>query len=228
MSSTKPETPQKIRDNITDTIRGLNARWDLEIPETYEPSVTGLPKTIYNSIRFLCCRPNYNLQRCLEDFEDEARQVNSDWIFKPSQERGTLPSLQKSRSQLYKDSIRNPRKLTDQERRGLLQRLDKLLSDERHLADDSEHYIREPGDARESGAGTSTYGHPAVSRRFFQFAPSRNSVDSDPFLPTRKSPPSRSNQIFPESPERQSATKKRCGSPPLVSGRPMDRARMAF
>ena len=143
-----PETPTAIRRNFDQVIDRLNARWNLELPRLHgciaevAENERALPRRITSRIRFLCFRPQLNMEALLDDFEEYAKQLKSNWVFKPRQETGTIPNLPNDKSQLYKESFAKPLPLTSIQRRELLTHLDKLLDDEYQLSHDSTTYQR--------------------------------------------------------------------------------------
>jgi hypothetical protein len=146
-----PQTPETVRQRCDSTVDGLNARWDLNLPRLYgrpdelAEKEDDLVLKCVSRIRYLCCRSLSNLEGLIDDFEDHAKSVKSNWVFKPLQEAGTLPSKPKERSQLFKDSLAKPLRLTPGQRKELLQYLLRLLDEEFKLIRDSEVYERYPG-----------------------------------------------------------------------------------
>lgn len=143
-----PETPKNVRRNFDQVIDRLNSRWDLQLPRLHgrvaEQAENGgaICRRITSRIRYLCFRPQLNLESLLDDFEDFAKQVNSNWVFKPRQEVGTLPQIPNAKSRLFEDSLAEPLRLTSVQRKDLLGHLDKLLDDEYRLSLDSQDYQR--------------------------------------------------------------------------------------
>lgn len=149
-----PETPHHVRDKVDTTIDGLNARWDLQLPRLHGPAARAaegqhsLAKMCSAKIRYLCFRP-VNLNRLTDEFEVRARQLFSDWVWKPSQERGTLPTLPVTKSFVDRD-LRSKSKsgvvhLTDTQRQELLRVLHLVIDDDYQLARTTDAYERKDG-----------------------------------------------------------------------------------
>ena len=147
-----PETPKSVRRSFDEVINRLNTRWDLQLPGLHGSVATlaenegVIPRRIASRIRFLCFRPQLNLEGLIDDFEDKAKQVKSNWVFKPQQEAGTLPRLPNEKSRLFKESLASPVRLTSSQRTELLEYLDKLVDDEYRLSRDSPTYQRSSGE----------------------------------------------------------------------------------
>ena len=143
-----PETPEDVRRNFDEVIDRLNSRWDLRLPRLHGRTAQqaeneeGLSRRITSRIRFFCFRPQLKLEGLLDDFEEKAKQVKSNWVFKPRQEVGTLPQLPNAKSRLFEYSLAEPLRLTSVQRKDLLGHLDKLLDDEYRLSLDSQDYQR--------------------------------------------------------------------------------------
>lgn len=157
MSAT--ETPKTVRRNFDQVIDRLNSCWDLQLPRLHgrvaevAENEGAMPRRITSRIRFLCFRPQLNLESLIDDFEEKAKQVKSNWIFKPQQEAGTLPQLPNDKSILFKESLARPLQLTPSQRKELLSYLDKLLDDEYRLSCDSSTYQRSSGDGLDKESG---------------------------------------------------------------------------
>jgi hypothetical protein len=153
-----PETPKAVRRNFDRVIDRLNSRWDLCLPRLHghvaeaAENEEGIPRRITSRIRFLCFRPQLNLEGLLDDFEDFAKRVKSNWIFKPRQETGTLPQLPNEKSFLFEESLAKPLRLTTSQRKVLLCYLDTLLDDEYQLSRDSAAYQRSFGEDSDKGS----------------------------------------------------------------------------
>jgi hypothetical protein len=153
----EPQTPEIVRQRCDSTVDGLNARWDLQLPRLYgrpdelAGKEDGLALRCVSRIRYLCYRSLSSLGRLIDDFEDHAKYVKSGWVLKPFQEAGTLPSKPKGRSELFKDSLAKPLRLTPEQRNELLQYLMGLLDDEFKLTRDSEVYERSAGGGPSKG-----------------------------------------------------------------------------
>jgi hypothetical protein len=168
-----PETPKTVRRNFDLVINRLNSCWDLQLPRIHgrvaelAENEGVLPRRITSRIRFLCFRPQLNLEALIVDFEEKAKEVKSNWVFKPQQESGTLPRLPKEKSKLFKESLAKPFQLTSSQREELLLYLDKLLDDEYQLSRDSPTYQRSSGDDldKESGRDGKIRGRNPASTR---------------------------------------------------------------
>jgi len=149
-----PETPRHVGDKVEEVFERLNARWDLQLPRLHglsaevaerdEKHSTPLDRKCAGRIRYLCFRP-VNLTGILEDFEEQAKYLRSQWVFKPSQEKGTLANLPIVKSNIAGDNFirgKNVPKLTAGQRNMLLQVLDKILKDDYELARLSDSYSR--------------------------------------------------------------------------------------
>lgn len=165
-----PETPKPGRRNFDLVIDRLNSRWDLQLPRIHgrvaelAESEGPLPRRITSRIRFLCFRPQLNLEALIADFEEKAEEVKSNWVFKPQQEAGTLPRLPNDKSRLFKESLAKPFQLTSSQRKELLLYLDKLLDDEYQLSRDSPTYQRSSGNDLDSASGKIRARNPASTR----------------------------------------------------------------
>jgi hypothetical protein len=152
-----PQTPEIVRQRCDDTVDGLNAQWDLQLPRLYgrPGELAGkedeLALRCVSRIRYLCYRSLSSLGGVIDDFEDHAKYMKSGWVVKPSQEAGTLPFKPKGRSELFKDSLAKPLRLTPEQRNELLQYLMVLLDEEFKLIRDSEAYERSAGGGPSKG-----------------------------------------------------------------------------
>lgn len=146
------ETPQLVRDKVEATIDRVNFRWDLRLPHPYgarknlDKCGSRQARKCSSFIRLLSFRP-VNLDGLMDEFDLKARQLFSDWVWKPSQERGTLPTLPVTKSFIERD-LRSSFKLgtvTDSQRQQLLEQLFQILSEECQLANESGDYSRTGG-----------------------------------------------------------------------------------
>ena len=153
-----PETPKAVRRNFDQVIDRLNSRWDLRLPRLHghvaelAENEEAMPRRITSRIRFLCFRPQLNLEGLLDDFEEYAKRIKSNWVFKPRQEAGTLPHLHNDKSKLFEESLAKPLRLTPGQREDFLCYLDKLLDDEYQLSHDSAVYQRSLGGGSENAS----------------------------------------------------------------------------
>ncbi|KIY00772.1 uncharacterized protein Z520_03437 [Fonsecaea multimorphosa CBS 102226] len=177
-----PPTPKEISNNIDQAIDGLNAQWDLRLPRFHGGQTAPadeserLAANCSNKIRFLCFRTDIT-KTVLLDFEQRARHVYSDWVFKTSQVPGTLPVLPVVKSLVArKAGLVRP---TDSQRCALVKLLDTILEENYQLARLSSDYSTEPGSTSAAPFVTAptTPVREAVSTRQESFStPSRNTL----------------------------------------------------
>lgn len=146
-----PETPRRVRDKVDTTIDGLNARWNLQLPRLHGPTAQSsegqhsLARKCSFKIRYLCFRP-VNLERLTDEFDVKARQLLlSKWVWKPSQERGTIPALQVTKSLVEPDLRSKIKDLQHTDRQTLLKLLDQVIDDDYQLALTTDAYERKDG-----------------------------------------------------------------------------------
>lgn len=139
------ETPKHVRHSFDTILKRLNIRWGLNLPTLHGTQETALEQTdaehplakrCTGRIRYLCFR-DCQLDKVISDFEEDVPRICSEWVWKPSQERGTLPTLP-----VTKSYISNRPALPRKHRQTLLNRLFELLNEEFTLARDSEVYSR--------------------------------------------------------------------------------------
>ncbi len=160
------ETPRLVGWRVDQAINDLNAKWDLGLPRLHgtdatEAEVKGtLANKCSSRIRYLCFRVEQDhLNSLLAGFEERARQKWSNWVFKPSQERGTIASLPVTKSFLERD-VQKYRgagllKLSGSQRHELLGLLDNVLDEPFELARMSDSYTQEaPSEASYATAPT--------------------------------------------------------------------------
>ena len=145
------ETPKKVRCDVDNTINRLNNDWDLQLTHLHGRSAeaaentSALAKRCSSRIRYLCWRLP-NLDGILEDFYERAFQIKSSWVYKPRQERGTLPILPVIKSNLKRDVTRGRTlglaKLDAKQRQQLLAALDEALKDDYELSRQSDSFSR--------------------------------------------------------------------------------------
>ncbi len=136
-------TPQHTGQRIDEAIDSLNAQWDLGLPRLHGADADRADKKglvaerCSNRIRFLCYKTD-NIDALLADFAERARQIYSEWVFKPSQERGTLPILPQTRSLVQRDFLLKQKsgvvQLSDSQRLRLQQLLFQILDENSELA----------------------------------------------------------------------------------------------
>ena len=154
----EPHTPQKVRRDYDNYIHRLNTTWNLQLPLLHgrvaEAAETedAIARRCASRIRYMCFRPKVDLDGIIEGFEDYAKHVHSDWVWKPKQTAGTLPSVPKSRSVLHGDALAKAQNITPAERQGLLGYLDKVLDDEYRLSLDCPFYERSRARSTEATA----------------------------------------------------------------------------
>ncbi|KIX09342.1 uncharacterized protein Z518_00421 [Rhinocladiella mackenziei CBS 650.93] len=146
-----PETPRHVGGRVDKAIHHLNAQWDLGLPRLHgEEAIAAeakgpLARKCSSRIRYLCFRTD-GIDSLLAEFEQRARQIHSKWIFKPSQERGTLPSLPVTKSFVARDihsKYATGLRLSDSQRNDLLQLLYNVLNDDFELARMTDSYSYE-------------------------------------------------------------------------------------
>ncbi len=140
-----PDTPQRVRHSFDKVIGRLNTRWNLELPSIHgtqetalaqADAVHSLARRCAGQIRYLCFR-DCRLDRVISDFEDDVPRICSEWVWKPSQEEGTLPNMPITQS-----FISTRPALPRKHRQTLLRRLLDLLDEEFKLARESDAYRR--------------------------------------------------------------------------------------
>ncbi|KEF63654.1 uncharacterized protein A1O9_01632 [Exophiala aquamarina CBS 119918] len=91
----------------------------------------------------------------MDEFDLKARQQFSDWVWKPSQERGTLPSLPVTKSLIERDIRSNSklRTVTDSQRHELVEHLYRILDEEYQLATVADYSRRAGPVPAEDGPG---------------------------------------------------------------------------
>jgi hypothetical protein len=144
-SNVQKETPKRVRHSFGNIIGRLNAQWSLDLPTLHgtqqnaldqADAADTLAKQCAGRIRFLCYR-DCQLEKVISDFDEDGRRICSEWVWKPSQEAGTLPNMP-----VTKSFISTTPKIPRKHRRPLLQRLFDLLDEEFKLARESEVYRR--------------------------------------------------------------------------------------
>ena len=150
--SFEKSSPQKIQHSFESIVKSLNDRWALKIPNipgtaiNHDDDIQKLARDCFNCIRYLCFKDR-NLGKVINDFEEFAHANGKQWVYKPSQEEGTLPRLSVTKS------FRAPER-PQENRRMLLSHLCKLLEEEVRLTKASEHYTRQsPTEVQTLGRG---------------------------------------------------------------------------
>lgn len=139
------DTPRRVRHPFDKIIGKLNGRWNLELPSLHGTQQSALEQTdathslatrCAGRIRYLCFRCS-DLDKVISEFEEDAHRICSGWVWKPSQEEGTLPPMS-----VTKSFISTRPALSLKHRHLLLECLFVLLDDEFKLAYDSDVYDR--------------------------------------------------------------------------------------
>ncbi|OAP60146.1 hypothetical protein AYL99_05148 [Fonsecaea erecta] len=141
-----PPTEVESSNDIDQALDRLNSRWDLRLPKlpsgqadaAYDSE--GVAGKCSNLIRSLCSKTE-TFHAILCDFEERARQIHSQWVFKPSQEPGTLPVLPVTKSLLARKVGLVP--LSDSQRNALLEILHEILNENQELAQLSPWFLVE-------------------------------------------------------------------------------------
>lgn len=141
-----PETPNRVRHSFDKIIVRLNTVWNLNLPSIHgsqenalqqADAEQSLAKKCAGRIRYLCWR-DCQLDKVISDFEEDAARICSpQWVWKPSQEKGTLPKMPVTKSFI---STRPP--LVTKDRQKLLECLFVVLDEEYKLARESDVYRR--------------------------------------------------------------------------------------
>lgn len=144
------ETPHHVSLKIDAILDRLNAQWDLGLPRLHgtdakraESELNLDARRCASRIRYLCYRSCVDMDSLIAEFDDSAKYVFSKWVFKPSQEKGTLQAMPKSKSFLKRDMVsKKSRHVTEDLRNALLQNLSRILDEEYTLARESDTYER--------------------------------------------------------------------------------------
>ena len=119
-----PQTPTKTRnDGINSLAKTLCTKWGLKLPirdTPWSPSKIPHPDAIEEKvlgrIRFLYFKDRDALINAIEEFEEHAPYIYSEWMFKPRAELDVLPSLAPSESALRTESALRRDDVTRSER----------------------------------------------------------------------------------------------------------------
>ena len=151
-----PETPKEKGRVVDKILQRLNSDWDLQLPRLHgkaaeaAESTNAVAKKCSARIRYLCFRHD-DLESLIEEYDSTARQLYSQWRFKPRQEKGTLPILPVKKSGLAGDVVKKRNlglvRLSPSQRQDLLQLLDRTLEDDYLLARDSDSFSVTPAPA---------------------------------------------------------------------------------
>ena len=108
-----PQTPSKVDDGIERVKQLLSAKWGIRFPARANlpttPSKRDLSlaeEKISSLIQFLYYRERGALDHAIEQFEQNAFHIKSQWRFKPHGEPDVLPSLARSQSALRQDFLK--------------------------------------------------------------------------------------------------------------------------
>lgn len=167
------KTPKHVGWKVDAAINHLNAQWDLSLPQLHGADATtaekngSLPQKCSSRIRFLCFRTDH-FDNIIHEFGERARQIKSEWVFKPSQERGTLPVFPVTKSMLAHEigPGSGVTRLSESQRTQLLQLLFNILDEHFQLAKLSASY--------EPGSGISFTSAPTTPRK--QLGPNRDNI----------------------------------------------------
>ena len=163
-----PGTPETVRYQLDTAIDRLNARWDLELPKlrgaaALKAQVRGASRSgCTGRLHYLSFRLSRDsMERLLDSFDQFAKTAKTNWVLKPKQETGTLPTGLNSESALYKDALSNPFKPTSEQRQSLIEHLHELLDESVQLSRDSDAYELQKASPRVqkvfSGAATTVH-----------------------------------------------------------------------
>ncbi|KAI9731989.1 MAG: hypothetical protein M1834_004440 [Cirrosporium novae-zelandiae] len=140
-----PYTPSKSDAGVNAYVQLLNSRWNLDLPfhdpALWSPSRKNLSKNGVNVLRNNCLgyikhlhnEDGHALNRVIEDFEEWAKFIRSEWRWKPNQEEEVLPSISRSNSLLLESSFLKRNRIDELAIPKLLAHLEKLLYDECYL-----------------------------------------------------------------------------------------------
>ncbi|KAL2220159.1 putative RNA-directed RNA polymerase [Thermoascus aurantiacus ATCC 26904] len=131
---TNPRTPaKKSGEELSRIIESLNVKYDLQIPNDpiFSPSVRekqreSLENKCFNGLRWLYYNRSADVRSVIANFEEWAGPRLSQWVFKPRQEFGTLPTRYFLRTDGYKA-------IPEEERQKRLRYFEKLIRDEIYL-----------------------------------------------------------------------------------------------
>ena len=150
-----PRSHSLVNDNgVGEAVRILNSQWSLQLPERISTNVKSIPGQKSSSVApdpgEQCVRDlmslaslTSSLDKILLEFEDGAKSLFSEWVWKPSQEKGSMASWPRQKdSRLLQDIRSSPFQLTEEHRRDLLNRLAEIIADEIKLHEASASYSR--------------------------------------------------------------------------------------
>ncbi|KAI2083494.1 hypothetical protein LOZ36_005572 [Ophidiomyces ophidiicola] len=134
MLNSSPQTPKTGR-GCEQILLSLSIKYNLDLPIAEQRTPAKQPRTIaekcVSGLTYL--HFNGRSERVVQDFEDWAKPVLSDWIHKPNQERGTLPApplKSLSTSFIQRSVIECSKNISTDQRKQLLVYLLKLIEDE--------------------------------------------------------------------------------------------------
>ena len=150
-----PRSHSLETDNgVGELVRKLNSQWSLQLPERIHTNVKKVSRQKSSLVGLdvgeqcvldLMSLANLSssLDKILLEFEDGAKSLFSEWVWKPSQEKGSMASWSRLKdSRLLQDIQSSPFQLTEEHRRDLLNRLAQIISDEIKLHEASASYSR--------------------------------------------------------------------------------------
>lgn len=129
-----PTTRGKADEKIEQLKQSLSAKWNISLPErgaTWSPShrdLSRLDEKICTSIQFLYFRNAAALDIAIQDFEKNARNVYSQWQYKPKAETDVIPSRGLSRDKSEGEFLRKRKELPAAAIKGLTETLYHHLS----------------------------------------------------------------------------------------------------
>ena len=106
-----PTTPSKADNDIESLKTSLSAKWGIKLPPrdlVSSPSqrdLTRMEDRIHECMRFLYWKKDGSLGYAIDQFEEHAATVYSDWQFKPRGEQDVIPTREVSKSRLKKDFL---------------------------------------------------------------------------------------------------------------------------
>ena len=93
-----PQSPHRSAEAVDNIAKEINVRYGISLPirgTTWSPSKTKgshrREDAILSCIRFLFFADNQLLQKVLDDFDNVAEKVSSEWRFKPHADLDVLP-----------------------------------------------------------------------------------------------------------------------------------------
>ncbi|EXJ60846.1 hypothetical protein A1O7_04999 [Cladophialophora yegresii CBS 114405] len=197
-------TPHDTSRRIDQAIDSLNALWDLGLPRLHGKDAdradeTGLlASRCSKRIRFLCYK-TANIDAILADFNQSARQIHSEWVFKPFQERGTLPVLPQTKNLVERDfRIKHKSgvvRLSDTQRLRLQERLFQILDENYELAKMTRTYSTERTSSTSFTTAPSTPPKRSAARKQEPKTPTRQVIKASEVIVSRSEDPQLKNPL---------------------------------